>query len=107
MRTLLAITLVLFTALLVNAQAPTPTDPAVARDLAEFKAFIEQHPVALAEFKKDPSKLGTPEFARNHRRVGAYVAAHPKLVEHIKANPKFVEGLSPKRRGGTGGGKGL
>jgi hypothetical protein len=86
--------------------ASKPGDSASQSELTEFKAFIEQHPHALAALRNNPSQLGTPQFAQNFRAVGQYVAAHPKLIEAFKANPKFVEGLNAKRAGGSGGGTG-
>jgi hypothetical protein len=92
-----------FGLLLHGQTAGKPVDSATQSDLASFKAFIEQHPVALAALQKNPSQLGTSQFARSHRRVGEYVAAHPKLVEEIKANPEFVQGSAPRARAVTVG----
>lgn len=106
MRKRFVLVLVLSFGLFLHAQnAGKPGDSATQNDLTNFKAFIEQHPVALAALQKNPSLLGTPEFAKSHRRVGEYVAAHPQLIEEVKANPKFVAGLSAKSAGGDGKGK--
>jgi hypothetical protein len=97
---------VLSLGLLLNGQTASKLDNnTVQSDLANFKALIEQHPVAIEALKANPSLLGTPQFARSHRRVGEYIAAHPNLSEEVKANPKFIEGLSAKSAGGDGKGK--
>ena len=107
MRKRIVLIFVLSFGLFLQAQtASKPGDSAGQSELASFKAFIEQHPHAVASLKSNPSQLGTPQFAQTFRAVGQYVAAHPKLIEAFKANPKFVEGLSAKSAGGGGGGTG-
>jgi hypothetical protein len=89
----------LFSAL---ASAQTAMQPAAndQSELKNFQALIQQHPKALAELKKNPSALGTPQFASRYRRVGQYVQEHRKVVDQVKANPKCFDGLTATSAGG-------
>jgi hypothetical protein len=75
-------------------------------ELKNFQTLIQEHPHALAELKKNPSALGTRQFAKEYPRVGRYLEQHPGIVSQVKANPKFFDGLAATSGGGQhGGGK--
>lgn len=98
-----AVLLVLFTLHSVALAAQTASKPAektYSQELTQFRAFIEQHPRALAELKQDPALISSPDFAKSHRVVGQYLADHPKVKDEVKANPGFFEGITAKRQGG-------
>jgi hypothetical protein len=76
------------------------SDTTAAGDLAEFKAFICEHPRALDELKKDPSLIGDPKFAESHEVVGEYLAAHPQVKDTVKAMPHFFDNLTATTKGG-------
>ncbi len=83
--------------LVVFAQAAPKAAQKTQSELPKFKAFIEQHPRALEELKKDPSLIEKPEFAKSHRVVGQYLAAHPNVKKEVMANPKFFDGITAKK----------
>ena len=68
--------------------------------LSQFRKFIQEHPRALAELKKDPSLLGKPEFAQEHKVVGDYLAQHPGIKDEVKSVPHFFDGLTASTPGG-------
>jgi hypothetical protein len=69
-------------------------------ELALFKTFIEQHPRALEELKRDPSLIGSPDFAKEHKVVGEYLAKHPSVKGRVKAVPHFFDSLKAQTKGG-------
>ena len=77
--------------------------PAESQEASNFRAFIVQHPRALAELKKDPSLVSKPAYSQDHPVVGQYLAAHPKVKDIVKANPKFFENLTAATPGGQHG----
>jgi hypothetical protein len=85
---------------LVAQPASKATSEAYSEELTQFRAFIAQHPRALAELKKDPSLISSPEFVKSHRVVGQYITNHPKVKEGVKANPDFFKAITARTPGG-------
>jgi hypothetical protein len=86
--------------LLVSASSAWAADDAAAEELTAFKAFIQEHPRALDELKKDPSLIGNPKFAETHQVVGEYLAKHPRVKDEVKGVPHFFDNLTATTRGG-------
>jgi hypothetical protein len=91
----------LLVSILISAAAlfAAPADTADA-ELAQFKTFIQEHPRALDDLKKDPSLIGNPDFAKEHKVVGEYLAAHRTVIAKVKAVPHFFDNLSATTKGG-------
>jgi hypothetical protein len=70
-----------------------------ADELNQFRTFIQEHPRALDELKKDPSLLGQAEFAQQHKMVGDYLAKHSGIPDQVKAVPHF-NNLKATTKGG-------
>jgi hypothetical protein len=83
------------------APAADQTD---TRDLAQFKTFIQEHPRALDELRKDPSLIGNPSFAAEHKVVGDYLAQHPRIADEVKTElkkaPHFFDEMTATTKGG-------
>jgi hypothetical protein len=94
--------LVLFMALAVTGVAVWSA-PA-ADELTQFKVFIQEHPRALDELKKDPSLIGNPSFAAEHKVVGEYLAQHPNVKDQVKNElkkaPHFFDNMTATTKGG-------
>jgi hypothetical protein len=60
------------------------------RSWTSSTAFIQEHPRALAELKKDASLIRTAEFATEHKAVGEYLAQHPTVKDELKKYPNFL-----------------
>jgi hypothetical protein len=86
--------------LLASALSTRAADNAAAKELAEFKVFIQEHPRALDELKKDPSLIRNPKFAEAHQVVGEYLAKHPKVKDEMKSVPHFFDNLTATTKGG-------
>jgi tungstate transport system substrate-binding protein len=71
-----------------------------SQELGQFRAFIQEHPRALDELKKDPSLLGKHEFSDEHKVVAEYLAQHPGIPDLVKAVPHFFDGLQATTKGG-------
>ena len=56
-------------------------------ELARFDQFLDSHPEASQELRKDPSLVDNPEYVKNHPALQAYLADHPQIREEIKENP--------------------
>ena len=98
--------IVLFMCTVAGAQTNKSASTNDPNELKNFQTYIQGHPQALAELKKNPSALGTPRFAGRHPGVGKYLEEHPGVVNQVKANPKFFDGLTATSEGGHGGGHG-
>lgn len=72
----------------------------ISADLTDFKKFIQEHPRALAELKKDPSLIRTTAFADEHKPIGDYLTQHSSIKEDLKKYPNFFDDLKPTRQGG-------
>ncbi len=70
------------------------------QDLKDFRAFIQEHPRALEELKRDPPLLGKAEFAQQHNVVGEYLAKHPAIKDRVKEIPRFFDDLKATTKGG-------
>jgi 3-deoxy-D-manno-octulosonic-acid transferase len=107
MRVLLAAVLTLgpFAASSLAQAASKQSAPAESQEAAAFREFIVQHPVALAELKKDSSLVSKPAFYKDHLVVGEYISAHPKVKEIVKADPNFFVNLTATTPGGQHGKK--
>ena len=69
-------------------------------ELNQFRTFIQEHPRALEEPKKDPSLLGKQQFAQEHKVVGDYLAKHAGVIEQVKGIPHFFDDLKATTKGG-------
>jgi hypothetical protein len=72
----------------------------MSANLEDFKKFIQEHPRALAELKKDPSLIRTDAFAAEHKAVGNYLAQHAAVKDELKKYPNFFDNLKPTTQGG-------
>jgi tungstate transport system substrate-binding protein len=71
-----------------------------SESLGQFRVFIQEHPKALDELKKDPSLIGKPEFAGTHDVVGDYLRQHPGIADEVKSVPHFFDDLTATTPGG-------
>lgn len=78
----------------------TSSDDAMKKELEQFKTFIQEHPRALDELKKDPSLIRTASFSEEHRAVGEYLAQHSKVKDELKKYPGFFANLTATTTGG-------
>ncbi len=76
------------------------SDPAMKKELENFRVFIQEHPRALAELKKDPSLIRSAAFADQHRVVREYLEQHAKVKEELKKYPHFFDDLKATTQGG-------
>ena len=83
-----------------SASPYTSSDDAMKKELEQFKAFIQEHPRALDELKKDPSLIRTAAFSEEHRAVGEYLAEHGKVKDELKKYPNFFANLTATTTGG-------
>jgi hypothetical protein len=75
-------------------------DKAKTDELPAFKVFIQEHPRALDELKKDPSLIASQDFAKQHKVVGEYLEKHPRVIQQVQAVPHFFDNLTATTRGG-------
>jgi hypothetical protein len=87
-------------AVLAQLANDKPAGDPMKKELELFKAFIQEHPRALAELKKDPSLIRTKEFADQHQVVGEYLEQHPKIKDELKKYPNFFADLKATTPGG-------
>jgi hypothetical protein len=87
-------------ALVVLASSFTLAADKDTDELNQFRTFIQEHPRALDELKKDPTLIAKPEFAQEHKVVGEYLAQHPRVPELVKATPHFFDNLKATTKGG-------
>lgn len=91
------------------AAQTTGQKPDMEKELNDFKAFIQEHPRALDELKKDPSLIQTAGFSDEHQAVREYLQAHAKVKVELKKYPHFFDNLKATNSGGQkkggGGGK--
>lgn len=73
-----------------------------ANEMAGFRAFIVEHPRALALLKKRPWALQTAEFAEDFRSVGDYLAKHRRVKALVNNDPHFFDQLTADPRAGGG-----
>jgi hypothetical protein len=86
--------------MLAIALSITAADKPDAAELTRFKTFIEEHPRALDELKKDPSLIANPHFAEADKVVGEYLAKYPKVKDQVKGVPHFFDNLTATTKGG-------
>jgi len=89
-----------FLALVFVAGTLAVAQKSQTNELPPFKTFIQEHPRALDELKKDPSLIGRPEFAAEHKVVGEYLAQHLQVIPQVKAVPHFFDDLKATTKGG-------
>ena len=99
-RIALVLTLV-FAVLMTASCAPPPAAKTDQAEVAQFRSFIQEHPHALQELQANPAAIGTPEFAKQFRGVGQYLADHPQIINYVKAHPDFFKGLQATSSGGS------
>jgi hypothetical protein len=76
------------------------SDPAMTKELDQFRVFIQQHPRALAELQKDPSLIRTAAFSEEHQAVREYLENHSAVKQELRKYPNFFDGLRPTTQGG-------
>jgi hypothetical protein len=92
---------VLLGAVLMAQPSPySSSDAAMKKELESFKVFIQEHPRALAELKKDPSLIRAAAFAEEHQTVREYLEQHAKVKEELKKYPNFFDDLKATTQGG-------
>jgi len=94
MRTPILLMILLFGRLLVAADNG-------GSELDQFRVFIQEHPRALDELKRDPSLIGRAEFVKEHKVVGDYLSKHPGIPKEVKAVPHFFDNLTATTKGGA------
>jgi hypothetical protein len=86
--------------LLAQSSPYNSSDEAMKKELESFKVFIQEHPRALAELKKDPSLIRSAAFAEEHQVVGEYLGQHAKVKEELRKYPNFFDDLKATTQGG-------
>jgi hypothetical protein len=76
------------------------SDQAMQKELENFKVFIQEHPRALAELKKDPALIRSAAFTDEHQVVREYLEQHVKVKEELKKYPHFFDDLKATTQGG-------
>jgi hypothetical protein len=76
------------------------SDEAMKKELENFKVFIQEHPRALAELKKDPSLIRSAAFAEEHQVVREYLEQHAKVKDELQKYPHFFDDLKATTQGG-------
>jgi len=57
-------------------------------DLQAFDDFLDKHPDAEKELRKNPSLLNDATYLGNHPEVTSFLAAHPSIQQEISEDPR-------------------
>jgi hypothetical protein len=85
---------------LMDSSASGSSDATMKKELENFKVFIQEHPRALDELKKDPSLIRSAAFVEEHQVVREYLEQHAKVKEELKKYPNFFADLKATTQGG-------
>ena len=66
---------------------PQDRDDVTRRQLASFDSFLDTHPEAAEQLRRNPSLVDDREFVENHPALREYLHQHPEIREEIRQNP--------------------